>query len=534
MSIPYGIEPMALSSWKNRHGNFEQRLVPGASFTLFNPITGDRMASYNATTANLQWLIRNATAKGHRLRALGAGWSFSKVNAAEHGLVNTKELRLSFNIAENFTHASFRARGGDPRHLLLTQCGMSVEMLNNKLERESTPGRCLRASGAAHGQSIVGAFSTNTHGGAFRFGSVHDQIVGLHLVVAGDRHVWLERASDPIVDQNFVDKLPGAELLRDDDLFNSALVSFGSFGFIHGVMLEGRKLCLLEEHRSKRLLWSDRTRAMLDSLDIEQYPDLIPGPLGTAGFEPYHFEVGFNPHQLVENDPKKCLFVKVMYRKDFATGYPPMATDPRFQYGDNTFEVLQTALDILGRRGQHLIPGIVNLLYPLAYAEGPARIGTMSEHFNSTRVRGRAASLAVGVAAEHTSQVIDMVLALNRHTPFAGVTALRFVKGSPATLAFTRFPKTCVLEMDGVDSKGTNDFYRQLVQQLAATNMPFTLHWGKVNHMLDEALLQRMYPQSAIDTWRHARTQLLSPEAMAVFTNGFMESCGLERAQVIV
>jgi hypothetical protein len=52
--------------------------------------------------------------------------------------------------------------------------------------------------------------------------------------------------------------------------------------------------------------------------------------------------------------------------------------------------------------------------------------------------------------------------------------------------------------------------------------------------MLDEALLQRMYPQDAIDTWRRARTTLLGADVMEVFNNGFMERCGLDGAQVIV
>jgi hypothetical protein len=534
MSLPVGIERLNLPNWTNRHGNFVQPLRQGSSFKLYNRDLPSRTASYNATTDNFRWLIGNAVAERIRMRALGRGWSFSKVNVCEDGLVDTMDLRLSFNVPESFTHADFRAKGRKAGNLMLTQCGMSVAMLNDRLERAGDPRRSLRASGAAHGQSIVGAFSTNTHGGAFRFGAVHDQIVGLHVVVGADRHVWLERASDPIVDTSFTDRLTGVELLRDDDLFNSALVSFGSFGFIHGVMLEGQPICLLEEHRKIGLPWNARTRELLDTADLEGFADLMPGPIGSNGYTPFHFEVGFNPHQLLPDDTEKGLFLKVMYRTDYRDDYERIPPDPAFEYGDNTFEVLQRALDLLGDRGERLIPGIVNVLYPMAYKEGPKRTGTMSEHFNSTRVRGRAASLALGIEVSYTSRVVDMVLELNRTMPFAGVTALRYVKGSPATLAFTRFPITCVLELDGVDSAGTNAFYRRIVQLLAASDIPFTLHWGKVNHMLDETLLQRMYPQSAIDTWRRARTTLLGADSMEVFNNGFMERCGLDRAQVIV
>jgi len=534
MSYPTGIEPLALSEWTNRHGNFTQALRPGASFKLYNRDLPSRTGSYNATTDNFRWLIKHALENRYRLRALGRGWSFSKVNVSEDGLIDTMDLRLSFNVPASFTHARFRARGGEPGHLMLTQCGMSVAMLNDRLERAGEPRRCLRASGAANGQSIVGAFSTNTHGGAFRFGAVHDQIVGLHLVVGPDRHVWLERESDPIVDTSFTDRLTGVELIRNDDLFNSALVGFGSFGFIHGVMLEGRSICLLEDYRKIGVPWNDRTRELLNTGELERFADIVPGPLGQPGYEPYHFEVGFNPHQLLPNNSEKGLFLRVMYRTDYHADYPRMAPNPAFEYGDNTFEILQRALDILGQRGERLIPSIVNVLYPLAYKEGPRRVGTMSEHFNSTRVRGRGASLALGFDISNTSAAIDLVLDLNRSLPFAGVSALRFVKGSPATLAFTRFPTTCVLELDGVDSDGTNEFYRRIVARMDRSGMPFTLHWGKVNHMLNEPLLQRMYPQDAIDTWRKARTELMDMNVMEVFNNGFMERCGLDRAGVVV
>lgn len=534
MPYPPGIEPLDLPQWTNRHGNFTQPLRAGASFKLFNLDLPSRTASYNATTANMRWLIGEAQRGRFRLRALGRGWSFSKVNVSEGGLLDTMDLRLSFNLTDAFVDPAFLARGRRSQDLMLVQCGMSVAMLNDRLERAGEERRMLRASGAAHGQSIVGAFSTNTHGGAFRFGAVHDQIVGLHLVVGPDRHVWLERASDPVVNSAFTDRLTGVELLRDDELFNAALVSFGSFGIIHGVLLEGQPIALLEEHRRMGVRLNDRTRDLLNTGEWERFPDLVPPPENAAGATPFHFEVGFNPHQLAEDDADKGLFLKVMYRIPYRTDYPRIPKDPTFEYGDNTFEVLQRALDILGPRGEHLIPGIVNVLYPLAYKEAEVRTGTMSEHFNSTRVRGRAASLAIGIPAAHTARTMELVLALNRERPFAGVTALRYVKGSPATLAFTRFPLTCVLEMDGVDSAGTNTFYRALVQRMDASGMPFTMHWGKVNHMLNEALVHRMFGVDAVDRWCRARTTLLDAEAREVFTNGFLEQCGLHRARTIV
>lgn len=522
---------MPLAEWENRHQSFKQSLRAGASYKLHNPDLPKLWDRYMATVGNFQWLIGQAVDNGYPLRALGRGWSFSKVGVCDGGIVDTMALTLSFNMTPALTHPDYLGHG-DVHDLFMAQCGLGIELLDRKLEEESSPKRCICASGAANGQSIVGAASTNTHGAAYRYGAVHDQIIGLHLVTGRDKHVWVERASCPVVSDAFM-QLLGAELVRDDDLFDSAVVGFGSFGFVAGVMLQVQPIMLLEEYKRKNIPYNAATRHALNTLDLESIKDHMPGPFNTSGYEPYHFEVGFNPHQFGEDDPERGLFMRVMYRTAYREDYPRMQARPGFGYGDNTFEVLQQVLDGLGHRGERGIPLLVNELYPMAYEEGDARVGTMGEHFNSTRVRGNAASLAIGVDVANTSRTIDTVIALNKERPFAGVTAIRFVKGTKAKLGFTRFPITCVLELDGFDSKGTGAFYELMLERLEHAGITYTLHWGKINHMMNADRLRNMYPQASIDTWVRARTRLLEPAVMNVFTNEFMRNCGLDRAAVI-
>jgi len=59
----------------------------------------------------------------------------------------------------------------------------------------------------------------------------------------------------------------GAILVRDDHLFNAALVSFGSFGVIHGVVIEAEPLALLEATRKRLPLNADLRRA-IRTLDL--------------------------------------------------------------------------------------------------------------------------------------------------------------------------------------------------------------------------------------------------------------------------
>ena len=54
-------------------------------------------------------------------------------------------------------------------------------------------------TGASNGQTIVGAMSTGAHGSSFDVGAVQDYIIGMHLIVGPNRHIWLERKSAPVV-----------------------------------------------------------------------------------------------------------------------------------------------------------------------------------------------------------------------------------------------------------------------------------------------------------------------------------------------
>src|SRR5690606_31436258 len=155
------------------------------------------------TTSNFQWLIKHAIDNDISLRAMGNGWSFSDVAVCDGGVVDTKALRLSFWIPRKFIADAYINTGKGTADLFLVQCGMSILDLNEKLEKEANPKRSIKASGASNGQSIAGATATGTHGSAFRVGAVHDAIVGIHLVVSPTRHVWLERASYPIVSDEF-------------------------------------------------------------------------------------------------------------------------------------------------------------------------------------------------------------------------------------------------------------------------------------------------------------------------------------------
>ena len=58
-------------------------------------------------------------------------------------------------------------------------------------------------------------------------------------------------------------------------------------------------------------------------------------------------------------------------------------------------------------------------------------------------------------------------------------------------------------------------------------NIPYTLHWGKMNFNLNTSQIQKMYGDENINKWKASRKALLSEDAQKVFTNDFMIQCGL-------
>ncbi|MCK8519992.1 FAD-binding protein [Aquimarina sp. D1M17] len=531
MALPKGIEILPIRKWENRHQNFTQKLTPGASFKVKNdPSIPKGTDRYLATTKNLQWLIGHAIDNDIRLRAMGSGWSFSKVAVSEGGILDTKSLRLNFSVSKSNVHQKYIDKGGSPDNLFFAQCGVSMLQLNSKLEKEKRPNRSIKASGASNGQTVAGALSTGTHGSAFNVGSIQDFVTGIHLIVGKDRHVWLEKESNPIVSDGFI-KWLGAELIRDDIMFNSALVSFGSFGFIHGIMIETEPKFLLEEHRIDEIAYTSALKNTMNTLNFSGINSILPFPQHSPDRELYHFEVLINPYEFEANNKDKGVFLKAIYKRKYRNDYTRRTQDDRgLTYGDDLLGLIQTVMDSLGGLSVLLVPKLVSILFPLAYKEVPPVEGTIGETFSNTKFRGKVASAALGIDIKDSTKVVEEILkVIEDGDPFPGGISLRYVKGTEALLGFTKFPKTCVLELDGVDAKVTRKFYEKIWNRLEAAGIKYTLHWGKINFNLNFNRVQHMYGAATVQHWIDSRNALLTPEAMKVFTNKFIEKCGLDK-----
>ena len=362
-------------------------------------------------------------------------------------------------------------------------------------------------------------------------GAVHDTVVGLHLITGADKHIWLERASYPVVSDEFVGAL-GATLVRDDETFNAAIVSFGSFGIIHGMLFETAPLFLLKEFRFDNIAYTPDLTDALSNMNMDKLRSLLPGmPAESPDMQLYHLEINLNPFSFEKNNPAKGIYVRTFCKVPCPANYVPNhdplpSTTP---YGEDLNGIISSVLDAVGPTVDKLVIGpLVNGFFKSVLRAATPDPKTIGEIFRVTRFRGQIASAAFAINVTDIPAVLDVVLAVNADNPFAGGIALRFVKGTPATMGFTKFANTAVVEMDGVDASVTRSFFQTVWTQLEAAGLHYTLHWGKLNFILNEQRVLNMYGADKVNSWKKCREALLDEATRKVFTNTFMTQCGLD------
>ena len=492
-------------TWTNWHEGVHPRITD--LIDLHNPPEAATAAGLARTTAMIQGLLGEALADRTPVRALGGGWSLSRAPATRGWMLNTKPLNWVFPVSPG---SLVPARAGQAGELFLVQCGNHISEINRFLEIRME--RSLRTTGASNGQTLAGAVSTGTHGSAIDFGGIQDHVLGLHLITGPDRHVWLEPASSPVVSQGFLDGL-GAELLRDDALFAAALVGFGSFGVIHGLMIETAPRFLLEAHRA-RMDYTPGLRRAITTLEFDEID--LPDPAS----RPYFFQMVLDPHT-----GERPAYVTTMYRRPFDPGHE---IDYAISGGLGPGYELLGVLGALTDSVPELTPALVSKVTEMQQEpfEEP-RIGTLGETFDFSTPRSKAAGAAIAVPLERTVEALEVLgRAHDEAGPAPVIFATRFVRRSKGTLAFTRFDPTCVIDIDGVSSDRTRRFLKAAFQAIREAGIPHAQHWGKMND-LNATRVRRIYGADA-EAWLAARRTLLPDAARRrLFSSPFLEGLGL-------
>ncbi|MDP9115785.1 MAG: FAD-binding protein [Actinomycetota bacterium] len=199
-----------------------------------------------ASTADVQRAVRRAREDGHRVKAIGAGHSFTPIARSDG-------VQLRLDRLTGIEHA-------DPHTAIVTvRAGTRLAELGEELWAR---GLSMSNLGDIDVQTISGAISTGTHGTGARLGGIATQVRGLELVLADG-------------------SLLACSNEQNADVFQAARVGLGSLGVITSVTLQCEPAFALAATEAP-----DTLDAVLADLD---------GPHGLVDANE-HFEFYWFPH----------------------------------------------------------------------------------------------------------------------------------------------------------------------------------------------------------------------------------------------
>ena len=155
-----------------------------------------------ASVEELSAAVADAAARGLRVRAAGAGHSFSDIACTDGLLVCLDRLDRVLEVDREGSRVRVEA-------------GITIHDLSRRLAAE---GLALENLGDIDVQSLAGALSTATHGTGARLGNIPSQVEALKLVLADGS--TLECSAD-----------------RDEDVFRAARVGLGALGILAEVTI---------------------------------------------------------------------------------------------------------------------------------------------------------------------------------------------------------------------------------------------------------------------------------------------------------
>ncbi|HXF00113.1 MAG TPA: FAD-binding protein [Solirubrobacterales bacterium] len=462
----------------------------------------------------LDGLIRDARDNRKRILPIGAGWALSRINITDGWLVNTKLLNGCYDIGDGYFDEAYPA--AERRNVVLAQAGMQIAELNAYLElvpQEDADRRAIKAAGIGNGQTIAGSVSGNTHGAQITFGAMPDFVAGLHIATGSGRTLWIERASKPVLNEGFAAGI-GAELIRNDDIFNAAVVSFGTFGIICAMAVETAPIYQLD---------------FPPIVDIH-HDDLKAKLRGFADAPPenlYHYEFIFDPHSRTEM-AMEASAPKVPYEPGVRTPTPRWIIRDKNGYapGINILRLLGLLRFVVPPR---IMTGIEFGRYrKLALLDGvrgsPGQIYTSSIYYLEGYIES-----AYAVSVRDAPATIDISSDVAREMGLPSINQVRLCGASHATLAFTQHePISAVFEFGMINDDRFPEFEARLDAAFRKAEIPYTMHWSK-NSGIDQDKLEYMYGAAKIASWKAARRAVFGDDEtlMEIFQTDAMVEAGL-------
>jgi hypothetical protein len=522
--FPYTRES-SVARWSNFHGTIRDRAVP----LLLVPDMPGAIETGAAPKLRrcgeaLSAVVAHAIRERKTLRIAGSRWSLSNVIEPGPIVVDSAYLNAILRVRPEWLTADYlQARSSKGFVPIFAQGGTTIHDLNRAL---GELGLALRTSGASDGQRIAGAIATGTHGSAIDFGAVHDAVLAVHLVVAGDRALFVMPRSNPAMTAEVGDWLAAetgvpTETVRDDEVFAAVQVSLGSLGVLHGVVIEAEPLYGLRRQVIPFDFRDARLRQAVETLDTLPLHPHRPK-------RPFHFEVVVSPYPPAGGGA----FVVLLWKEPALP--PPIAPPPKDpDLSVDLFNFIGGLAGLIGPEGGWMIETLVNTLLGQRYLarDDPPRFP--GEVFGPTSLPpGNGTSTEIAVAHQDSLAALSAIYgaiaaeaAEGRH--HLGVFGVRFVpRGTGALLGMNQSRMTTHIEMGAIQSAEAMSIFNRCWQALDRARIPFTCHWGQQGGHTP-ARVRRYFGANA-PRWRAVRKAMLTAAARKVFASRMLTSAGLD------
>ena len=518
----------SVTRWSNYHGTIRDRAIPLV-------VVPDMPSEIGPGAPPKLWrlgealskIVRHAIKERKTLRVAGSRWSLSNVIEPGAILLDSAYMNEIMKVPSAWLTKEYaQARSANGFVPIFVQGGMTIHGLNKSL---GDFGLALRTSGASDGQRIAGAIATGTHGSAIDFGAMHDALLAVHVVVAGDKALVVMPKTKPAMSSvvgYWLDAMTGipTETICDDDAFAAVQVSLGSLGVVHAVVLEAEKLYGLRRRVVAFEFEDARLRKAIETLDtLPLHPD--------RPERPFHFEVVLSPYPA--RGP--AAFGVLLWKED--ADPPPIAPPPRDpELSVELFDFIGALNSwIRGPVGGWAIEGLVNELLRGRYEERDDDPRFPGEVFGPTTLPpGNGTSTEIAVPHEHTLAMLSSIYgaigaeaAEGRH--HLGAFGVRFVprpRGRGALLGMSQRGMTTHLEMGAIQSTDAMKIFHRCWKALDEARIPFTCHWGQQGGHTPARV--RRYFGDNVRKWRTVRKAILTNAAREVFASQILASAGLD------
>lgn len=466
---------------------------------------------FRETAQLIKALFVEAIAKFSDVRPLGGSWSFSELNKTDGSILQTLKSGRVFPVKPAYLTAGAKAKA---KVMVLAAGGTRIGDLNEWLEPH---GLSLKTSGASDGQSLAGAIATGTHGSVVSMGGIQNHVRAIQLVVSPSESVWVEPAGAGIMDSAFLAKF-NDRVVRDDALFQAAVVHLGGLGYVNAVLLEVAPIYMIETVQQKRPISPE----WLADLEAGNFRSIA----RRMGYdeEPYFYQVIIDPFAPMK---KKALHRLLLKRP--APG-PEAFIEAGFIDFGQLIDPLMLLADIFETMPFIRGPAI-GLLMETMYKTMPEDpenpvLQTWAETTPPHKNVGKLFSTGFAVPRERLRAALDaMFTAFKKAGGGDVVTTLRFVGKSAGTMAFTRFDNNVVIDFDGFRSDASRKVTQAAIAGLEAAGIPFSRHWGKMAP-ITAGIVQRDYG-AKVQAWKAARAALLPPQMRDIFASTALRAWGL-------